>query len=149
MDHSRLPKIRGLYGMSNNVSIWYSSWFYKQVLVFLALLKVGNFAPFVAQTKNFKATHWETASAPHTKRARTLLIRPRTDCREGGRERPGTPPSAARPRHECPPTWAGYRPTPGWQFNRKIFCFSFGLKNCLRFYFDSVLCLNRQFFNFS
>ena len=36
--------------------------------------------------------------------------------------------------------------TPGRQFNRKKFSLSFGLKNSLRFRFDSETCLNYPFF---
>ena len=36
---------------------------------------------------------------------------------------------------------------PGGQFNRNIFGFSFGLKNRLRFRFDSETCLNYPFMN--
>ena len=39
-------------------------------------------------------------------------------------------------------------PRPGWQFNRNNFGLSFGLKNSLRFHFDSLTCLNYPFFNF-
>ena len=37
--------------------------------------------------------------------------------------------------------------TPGTQFNRNIFGLSFGLKNRLRFHFDSETCLNYSFMN--
>ena len=36
---------------------------------------------------------------------------------------------------------------PGTQFNRNIFVLSFGLKNGLRFNFDSETCLNYPFLN--
>ena len=36
---------------------------------------------------------------------------------------------------------------PGIQFNRNIFCWSFCLKNRLRFHFDSETCLNNPFLN--
>ena len=37
----------------------------------------------------------------------------------------------------------------GGQFNRKNFDLSFGLKNGLRFHFDSDTCVNYQVLNFS
>ena len=36
---------------------------------------------------------------------------------------------------------------PGRQFNRSNFCLSFGLKNGLRFYFHTEMCLNYPFLN--
>ena len=36
----------------------------------------------------------------------------------------------------------------GRRFDRKKFGLSFGLKNGLRFHFDSMTCLNYQFLNF-
>ena len=36
----------------------------------------------------------------------------------------------------------------GWKFNKKKFGLSFGLKNGLRFHFDSVTCLNYPLMNY-